>query len=111
MANINPAHYQSVSDYLAALSFTIDGDRFIKGSVTIPVSEIIGFTPMSFHNKAKAKGWLDMSALDEEHPMSIWGDQFVLVADWAVCTNLITWNADSSPTPIIAKLLSTLGIA
>ncbi len=106
MTDINPAYYQSVSDYLLALSFTIDGDRFIKGSITIPVSEIVGYTPATFHNKAKAKGWLDAPAADEEHPLYSWGDQFVLATDFANHSGVKTGYCRivGEPVPITWKL-------
>jgi hypothetical protein len=107
---INPIHYQSVSDYLLALAFTIDGDRFIKGSVSIPVSEIVGFTPMTFHNKAKAKGWFDESST-EEHPLYSWGDQFVLTADFSAYYDcLLTWLASDNMEQTIESFLHTLEI-
>lgn len=80
MPDINPAHYQSVTDYLLALSFTIADNCFVKSGVSIPASEIIGCTPVTFHAKAKAKGWFTEEPR-EEPTLYQWGDQFVFTSD------------------------------
>ena len=81
MDKINPNLYQSVCDYLLALDFQIEGECFVKGTKSIPATEIAKHTPTTFCEYATARGWLtDESPSDDDHEgMTEWGWQFMLV--------------------------------
>lgn len=76
---VNPQHYSSVQDYLAALEFIINGSFFVKGGVTIGVSEISGHTPVTFAALLKQRRLLDEPA--ESLASYVWGDQFYRAMD------------------------------
>lgn len=85
MAEIRPNRFNSVQEFLAALGFQANGECFVRGNITFPVTEVIGYTPASFHNKMKARGWLTESA-DASAALSIWGHQFMSGADLILYT-------------------------
>ena len=60
-----PQIFESVQDYLEAEGFTVNGECFVKGAVTIPVDAVIGHTPTTFAQKAREHGWV---AMDEVNP-------------------------------------------
>ena len=76
MAVINPNNYASVQEMLAAFSFKVDGEFFVKGEIRFSVTEICGYTPMSFFEKAKRRGWIQAEA---SASLSSWGSKFLSV--------------------------------
>ena len=76
MAVINPNKYASVQEMLAALSFAVDGEFFVNQDIRFSVGEICGYTPMTFYEKAKRRGWIQAEA---SASLSAWGSKFLSV--------------------------------
>lgn len=60
----NPNRYDSISDYLFALSFTVNKDYFVCGAIQFPIAEIIGHTVATFAAKMRAHGWVPVEILE-----------------------------------------------
>lgn len=53
-----PNRYESISDYLFALGFSVNKDFFICGAIQFPISAIAGHTVVSFAAKMREHGWM-----------------------------------------------------
>lgn len=73
MAEIDPQHFASCQQYLEALGFTVNGECFVRGGVTFPVVEIVGYTPVTLSEKMKRRGWLNAEA---SSVLTRWGTRF-----------------------------------
>lgn len=77
MTDVSPHTFSSVQEYLKALEFEVKDNTFVRGDISFPVNEIIGYTVNSFHEKAKRRGWLE--PLGSDLPLSDWGQRFLTI--------------------------------
>ena len=49
---------ENIQDWLLSQGFTIEPDRFVKGEITLPFTELSGHSLGSFKTKAFRQGWV-----------------------------------------------------